>query len=55
MQNKSVGKLHELKGAVKQKVGELANNPKLERDGVIEKNSGKVQGVIGKIEKAVGA
>jgi uncharacterized protein YjbJ (UPF0337 family) len=54
-QDQSAGKLHELKGAVKQKAGELTKNPKLENDGMAEKNAGKVQNVIGKIEKAVGA
>lgn len=54
-QDKTAGKLHEFKGAVKQKTGELTNNPKLESDGMAEKNTGKVQNVVGKIEKAVGA
>lgn len=54
-QDQSAGKLHELKGAVRQKVGELTKNRKLEINGMAEKNAGKVQNVIGKIEKAVGA
>ncbi len=49
------GKLHELKGAIKQKAGELTKKPKLEADGIAEKNAGKVENVIGKIEKVVGA
>jgi uncharacterized protein YjbJ (UPF0337 family) len=53
--DKSAGKLHEVKGAIKQKVGELSNNPNLAADGRAEKNAGKVQNVVGKIEKAVGA
>jgi uncharacterized protein YjbJ (UPF0337 family) len=55
MQDQTEGKLHELKGAIKQKAGELTKNSKLEADGIAEKNAGKVQNVIGKIEKAVGA
>jgi uncharacterized protein YjbJ (UPF0337 family) len=54
-QDETAGKLHELTGAVKQKAGELTKNPNLEADGMAEKNAGKVQNVIGKIEKAVGA
>jgi uncharacterized protein YjbJ (UPF0337 family) len=44
-----------LKGAIRQKAGELTKNPNLEADGRAEKNAGKVQNVVGKIEKAVGA
>ena len=53
-EDKTTGKLHEVKGAIKQKVGELTSNPNLEADGRAEKNVGKVQNVAGKIEKAVG-
>jgi len=49
------GKLHELKGVVKHKAGELTKNPKLESDGMAEKKTGKVQNIIGKVEKAFGA
>ena len=53
--DKAAGKLHEVKGAIKQKAGELTNNPNLEAKGAVEKNAGKVQSITGKIEKAVGA
>ena len=52
--DKTTGKLHEVEGAIKQKVGELSNNPNLAADGRAEKNAGKVQNVVGKIEKAAG-
>jgi uncharacterized protein YjbJ (UPF0337 family) len=52
--DKTTGKLHEVKGAVKQTAGELTNNPDLEADGRAEKNAGKAQGFIGKVEKAIG-
>jgi uncharacterized protein YjbJ (UPF0337 family) len=52
--DKTTGKIHEVKGTIKQKVGELANDPNLEADGRAEKNAGKVQSIVGKIEKAVG-
>jgi uncharacterized protein YjbJ (UPF0337 family) len=53
-EDKTKGKLHEVKGAIMQKAGELTSNPNLEADGRAEKNTGKVQNVVGKIEKAVG-
>jgi uncharacterized protein YjbJ (UPF0337 family) len=53
-EDKTSGKLHEVKGAVKQTAGEISGNPNLEADGRAEKNAGKVQNVAGKIEKAVG-
>jgi uncharacterized protein YjbJ (UPF0337 family) len=53
-EDKTTGNLHEVKGAIKQKAGELTKNPNLEVDGRDEKNAGKVQQVVGKIEKAVG-
>ena len=53
-EDKTAGKLHEVKGAIKQKAGELTNNPNLEVKGAAEKNAGKVQNIAGKIEKAVG-
>jgi uncharacterized protein YjbJ (UPF0337 family) len=52
--DKTIGKLHEVKGAIKQKVGELTKNSNLEADGRAEKNAGKVQNFVGKVEKAVG-
>jgi len=54
-QDRTAGKLHELTGTIKQKAGEITKNPRLEADGIVEKNAGKVQHVVGKIEKAIGA
>lgn len=48
------GKLHEVKGNIKEKIGKATNDPDLEVDGNVEKNAGKIQGVVGRIEKAVG-
>ena len=53
--DRATGKIHEVKGAIRQKAGELTKNPDLEADGIAEKNAGKVQNVVGKIEKADGA
>jgi uncharacterized protein YjbJ (UPF0337 family) len=52
--DQTTGKIHEVKGTIKEKVGELTNNPNLEADGNAEKNAGKVQNWIGKVEKSVG-
>lgn len=51
--DKATGKIHEVKGAIRQKAGELTSNPGLEADGRAEKNAGKVQNFVGKVEKAV--
>jgi uncharacterized protein YjbJ (UPF0337 family) len=51
---KATGTIHEVKGAIKQKAGELTNDPDLAADGEVEKNAGKVQHFVGKVEKAVG-
>ena len=52
--DKATGKLHEVKGAIKQTAGQVAGNPSLENKGRAEKNAGKVQNFVGKVEKAVG-
>jgi uncharacterized protein YjbJ (UPF0337 family) len=54
-EDKATGTFHEVKGAIKQKAGEITKSPNLEADGITEKNAGKAQHVVGKIEKAVGA
>ena len=48
------GKLHELKGRVKEKAGKVTNNPKLEAEGQSEQIAGKVQKKIGQIGKVFG-
>ena len=48
------GKIHEVKGAVKEKVGKLTNDPELEAKGKVEKVAGKVQSKIGQVEKVLG-
>lgn len=45
------GKLHEAKGAVKEKVGHATNNPDLEAEGTGEKVGGKIQKKVGDIKK----
>jgi uncharacterized protein YjbJ (UPF0337 family) len=49
--DKAEGKIHEVKGAVKEKVGRATDNPKLEDEGTAEKIGGKVQKKVGDIKK----
>ncbi len=49
--DKLEGKAHELKGAVKEKLGQATNNPDLEDEGTAEKVGGKVQKKVGDVEK----
>jgi len=51
-ENQIAGKAHEVKGSVKEKVGELTNDPDLEGEGIGEKIAGKIQNKIGQVEKA---
>jgi uncharacterized protein YjbJ (UPF0337 family) len=48
------GKVHEVKGSIKEKVGELTNDADLEGEGVGEKLAGKVRKKLGQVEKALG-
>ncbi len=51
--DKAEGKAHEIKGAVKQKTGEIFHNEKMEADGAAERFEGKVQKNVGKVEAVV--
>jgi uncharacterized protein YjbJ (UPF0337 family) len=48
------GKFHDVKGKVKEKAGQLANDPNLEAEGQAEKIAGIVQSKIGQVKKALG-
>jgi uncharacterized protein YjbJ (UPF0337 family) len=45
------GKLHEVKGAAKEKAGHLTNNTELAGKGQNEKLAGKIQKKLGQIER----
>lgn len=47
------GKLHEIKGKAKEKVGQVTNSPDLAAEGQAEKIGGVVQKKIGQIEKVL--
>lgn len=49
--DKVEGAAHQLKGAVKEKVGRVTNDPDLETEGTGEKLGGKVQKKVGDVEK----
>jgi uncharacterized protein YjbJ (UPF0337 family) len=53
-QDRTEGKLHEIKGKIKEEVGKATNDPELEVSGSAEKKAGKVQEWIGRAEKVVG-
>lgn len=48
------GEFHHWKGTVKEKVGQLTNDPDLEDAGMAEKVAGKVQTKIGQVKKVLG-
>lgn len=48
------GKIHEVKGAVKEKVGKLTKDPDLETDGKVEKVAGRVRKKIGQVKRVLG-
>ena len=52
-ENQIAGKVHEVKGTIKEKAGELTNDPDLEGEGIGEKIAGKIQNKIGKVQKVV--
>jgi len=47
----SEGKVHEVKGAIKEKIGQWTNNPDLEAEGTAEKFNGKVEQKVGDVKK----
>ena len=52
--DKTTGKIHEVKGTIKEKIEEITDHSDLEADGKAEKNAGKAQNWVGKVEHLVG-
>ncbi len=48
------GKLHEIKGKVKEAAGVLTGNPDLEQEGKVENALGTAQKKVGQIEEVLG-
>ena len=47
------GKVHEVKGSIKETVGQVTDNPKLEVEGHVEKAAGTFQKKVGQVEKVL--
>jgi uncharacterized protein YjbJ (UPF0337 family) len=50
-EDKIKGEFHEAKGKVKEKAGQIVNNPDLESEGKSENLAGKVQKKVGQIKE----
>jgi len=48
------GKVHEVKGAIKEKIGQVTNDPNLQDRGTAEKIDGKIEKKVGDIKKVFG-
>ena len=48
------GKMHQVKGKIKETVGKIVGNDDLEAEGKRDNLHGKVQEKLGQVEKAVG-
>jgi len=49
--NQIAGRIHEVKGKIKEKAGQLTNNPRLEAEGVDENIIGTVQREFSQVER----
>jgi uncharacterized protein YjbJ (UPF0337 family) len=52
--DKVQGTMHQAKGRVKEIAGVIADNPKLEARGKVERMAGKVQEKVGQVKKVLG-
>jgi uncharacterized protein YjbJ (UPF0337 family) len=52
-ENQVRGKIHEVKGAIKEQAGRVTNNPDMEDEGTGEKIAGKVQKKIGQVQRVI--
>jgi len=48
------GKMHQVKGKIKETFGNVVGNDELEVEGKVEKSHGKVQEKLGQVEKIMG-
>lgn len=48
------GKVHEVKGAIKQKVAEIKKDPNLHDEGTAERIDGTVERKVGEVKKVFG-
>jgi len=52
--NNAEGKMHQVKGKIKDTVGKIVGNRNLETEGKVENLTGKIQERVGKIKKVLG-
>lgn len=52
--DKMEGTGHKTKGIVKESIGKITDNPRMEAEGTVEKIAGKVQHKIGEAKKVLG-
>ena len=52
--DKAEGKLHQVKGKIKEVVGRIFNKPDMEAEGKVEGTTGKIQEKSSDVKKAVG-
>ena len=55
VKDEAAGKAHEIKGAIREKIGQVTNDPNKVAEGQDEKVAGKIQKKIGQVEKVLGA
>jgi uncharacterized protein YjbJ (UPF0337 family) len=48
------GAVHQATGSIKQAVGKLSDNPKLNATGTVEKYAGKAQEKLGQVKRVLG-
>jgi len=48
------GKVHEVKGAIKEKIGQATNNPNLQDRGTAERVDGTIERKVGEVKKVFG-
>ena len=53
--DQGMGQLHQMRGRLEERVGQLAKDRELEAKGKLEAGAGKVQEKIGQAEKLLGA
>jgi uncharacterized protein YjbJ (UPF0337 family) len=52
-EDKVEGNFHEVKGAIKEKVGKVIGNHEMKAEGKIEKTSGKIQHKVGEAKEKI--
>lgn len=52
-QNVVEGKIHEVKGKIKETVGHATNDPNLEGEGIGEEVAGTIQNKLGHLQKVI--